>query len=112
VILTSVICLLINIIPVGSVAAFYALTSLSTLALYFSYCVPATLILMRKLQHTFPSYGPWKIEGGYWVGLAVNIFAFAWGWYCVFSLCLPTFMPVTAANMVRSSLTKLLSLTN
>lgn len=99
VILTSVVCLLINIIPVGSATAFYALTSLSTLALYFSYCVPATLILMKKLQGRFPAYGPWRIEGGYAVGLGVNIFAFAWGWYCVFCLCLPTFMPVTAANM-------------
>ncbi|KAK4916430.1 hypothetical protein LTR49_015528 [Elasticomyces elasticus] len=97
--LTSTICLLINIIPVGSTTAFYALTSLSTLALYFSYCVPATLILIRKLENNFPAYGPWKIAGPYWVGLCVNIFAFAWGWYCVFSLCLPTFMPVTAATM-------------
>lgn len=98
VLLTSTICLLINIIPVGSTTAFYALTSLSTLALYFSYCLPSTLILVRKLQGTFPPYGPWKIPGPYWVGLSINIFAFAWGWYCVFSLCLPTFMPVTAAT--------------
>ena len=83
----------------GSTTAFYALTSLSTLALYFSYCVPATLILIRKLQGTFPAYGPWKIGGGYLVGLGINIFAFAWGWYCVFCLCLPTLMPVSAANM-------------
>ncbi|KAK4546655.1 hypothetical protein LTR36_001873 [Oleoguttula mirabilis] len=62
VILTSCICLLINVIPVGSTAAFYALTSLSTLALYFSYCVPATLILIRKLENNFPAYGPWKIQ--------------------------------------------------
>ncbi|RMY16402.1 hypothetical protein D0868_00336 [Hortaea werneckii] len=99
VLVTSTICLLINIIPVGSTTAFYALTSLSTLALYFSYCVPATLILIRKLENNFPPYGPWKIGGPAWVGLAVNVFGFAWGWYCVFSLCLPTVMPVTAANM-------------
>ncbi|KAK5173710.1 uncharacterized protein LTR77_002391 [Saxophila tyrrhenica] len=99
VILTTTVCLLINIIPIGSTTAFYALTSLSTLALYFSYCVPATLILIRKLQRTFPAYGPWKIQGGYWTGLAVNIFAFSWGWYCVFCLSMPTFMPVTAANL-------------
>ncbi|KAK3068501.1 hypothetical protein LTR53_013872 [Teratosphaeriaceae sp. CCFEE 6253] len=97
--LTSTICLLINLIPVGSTTAFYALTSLSTLALYVSYCVPATLILLRKLENNFPAYGPWKIAGPYWVGLGVNMFAFGWGWYCVFSLCLPTFMPVTAATL-------------
>ena len=99
VMLTSTICLLINIIPVGSTTAFYALTSLSTLALYFSYCVPATLIVIRKLDRTFPSFGPWKMKGGYWTGFAINVFACAWGWYCVFSLCLPTFMPVTAQTM-------------
>ncbi|KAK5127957.1 hypothetical protein LTR85_005074 [Meristemomyces frigidus] len=99
VILTSSICLLINIIPVGSTTAFYALTSLSTLALYLSYCVPATLILIRKLENNFPAYGPWKIQGPYAVGLAINVFAFAWGWYCVFCLCLPTVMPATPENM-------------
>lgn len=99
VLVTSTICLLINIIPVGSTTAFYALTSLSTLALYFSYCVPATLVLLRKIENDFPAYGPWKISGPAWVGLAINVFAFAWGWYCVFSLCLPIVMPATAANM-------------
>ncbi|KAK4553243.1 hypothetical protein LTR86_009773 [Recurvomyces mirabilis] len=99
VIMTSSVCLLINLIPIGSTTAFYALTSLSTLALYFSYCVPATLILIRKLENNFPAYGPWKIAGPYWWGLMVNIFAFAWGWYCVFCLCMPTFMPATAATL-------------
>jgi len=98
VMLTSTICLLINIIPVGSTTAFYAITSLTAVALYVSYCVPATLILIRKLTGTFPPYGPWKIPGPYWVGICVNVFAVAWGYYAVFSLCLPTFMPVTAAN--------------
>lgn len=98
VVATSTICLLVNLIPVGSTTAFYALTSLSTLALYFSYSIPATLIVISKVNGNFPAFGPWRMPG-YWFGLVVNIFACAWGWYCVFSLCLPTFLPVTPATM-------------
>ena len=75
VVATSSVCLLINLIPIGSTTAFYALTSLSTLALYFSYCLPATLIVLRKINGTFPPYGPWKMAGPFWFGLGVNIFA-------------------------------------
>ena len=96
VILTSTICILINIIPVGSTIAFYALTSLSTLALYFSYCVPALLIVIRKFEGRMPAPGPWTM--GRW-GLAVNLFGLAWGIYCVAFLPFPPFLPVDAQTM-------------
>ena len=95
----STIRLLVNIIPIGCTTALYVLTSLFTLALYFSYCVPETLTLLRKTENDFPAYGSWKIAGPFWVGLTINTFAFFWNWYSVFSLSLPTFMPVTAVTM-------------
>lgn len=93
--LTSVICLAINIIPAFSDVAFFALTSLSTLALYFSYVVPCALIVMRKIEGRMPPLGIWNL--GKW-GFPINCFALAWGIYCVAFLPFPPTLPVTPEN--------------
>ena len=96
VILICVCCFLLSLINLGSTSAFYIVLSVSGIALYISYLVPITLILIRKLEGRHPAYGPWQL--GRW-GIPINLFAILYGLYVTIWLSFPVSLPVTAVGM-------------
>ena len=94
--LVTILSCLLHIINIGSTTAFNAILSLTTLALYISYLVPISLILLRKLQGRLPAYGPFRL--GRW-GIPINLFAILYGLLIVIWLPFPPRLPVTASNM-------------
>ncbi|KAL9109285.1 MAG: hypothetical protein Q9227_006040 [Pyrenula ochraceoflavens] len=91
---------IVSFIQIGSTTAFNAVLSLSSLTLYISYMVPIVFLILRKIRapHTIP-FGPWRIWGPPWVGLAVNIFSVIYGVYIIIFLPFPSTRPVTWTNM-------------
>ncbi|ERF75937.1 hypothetical protein EPUS_01303 [Endocarpon pusillum Z07020] len=94
--LVTILSCLLHLISIGSTTAFTAILSLTTLALYISYLVPISLILLRKLEGRHPAYGPFRL--GRW-GIPINIFALLYGIFIVIWLPFPPVLPVTALNM-------------
>lgn len=94
--LVTILSCLLHLISIGSTTAFTAILSLTTLALYISYLVPISLILLRKLEGRHPAYGPFRL--GRW-GIPINIFALLYGIFVVIWLPSPPVLPVTALNM-------------
>jgi amino acid transporter len=94
--LVCICCGLISLINLGSSTAFFAILSLGTLALYISYIVPTTLILIRKLEGRHPAYGPFKL--GRW-GIPINLFAIVYALYVSIWVSFPVVLPVTASTM-------------
>jgi choline transport protein len=84
------------LINIGSTTAFLAILSLATLALYISYLIPITFVLIRKLEGRPPNYGPFKL--GRW-GIPINIFSIAWGIFTIIWLPFPVSLPVTKDTM-------------
>ena len=94
--LVVVVVVLITLISVGNTAAFFAILSLNTLALYISYLIPMIFFVMAKLRGNHIPYGPFRM-GRY--GLFVNFFAIAYAIFIAIFLPFPATMPVTAASM-------------
>ena len=92
---TTVCCMLLGLINIGSTAAFYAIVGVTTVALYFTYLIPVCLILMKRLKGEHIAYGPWRL--GRW-GLPVNIFSIFYSTFISIFLFFPSFLPVTALN--------------
>lgn len=98
--LVAFITAILNLIPVGSSVAFYAVTSLSTISLYTSYIPPIALLLLRKLEGRHPTYGPFHLGK---FGIPINIFAICYALYIIIFLALPPVLPVTGASMNYAS---------
>ncbi|RAL07664.1 amino acid permease [Aspergillus homomorphus CBS 101889] len=95
--LVTAIAVLIALINIGSSAAFNAVLSLDTLALYISYLVPVLFILMKRIRNPQNlQWGPYNL--GKW-GIPINIFALLYGTYITIFLPWPETRPVTASNM-------------
>jgi choline transport protein len=94
--LVTVVMVLLSLINIGSTTAFYGIISLSLIALYISYLIPITFIVIRKLSGEHVVYGPWKL--GRW-GLVVNLFAIIYGIFIVIFLPFPPTLPTTVANL-------------
>ena len=87
---------LITLISVGNTAAFFAILSLNTLALYISYLLPMIFFLLVKLRGDEIPYGPFRM-GKY--GIAVNVFAIIYATFIAIFLPFPAQLPVNAASM-------------
>lgn len=87
---------MLALINIGSSAAFNALVSLPTVALYISYSIPIFLLLVRKVRGLHPRYGPFKL--GRW-GIPINVFALTYLIYLIIWMPFPSMRPVTASNM-------------
>ena len=98
--LLSILCALLAIINIGSTTAFYAVLSLTTLALYLSYLPPILFLLIRKLEGRHPTYGPFTL--GRW-GIPINLFAIIYGAFIVIWLPFPTMLPLTKNTMNYAS---------
>lgn len=94
--LVAFICALLALINIGSTVAFTALVSLPTVALYVSYFIPISLLVLRKLAGKHPKYGPFKL--GRW-GLPINLFSLAYIVFVLIWIPFPPGRPVTAQSM-------------
>ena len=90
--LFSIICVLINLIALGSYIAISAIFNLTAIALDWSYCIP---ILLKMFGGRFES-GPWRLGK---LGWFINAYAVAWTAFVTVIFILPTNLPVTAANV-------------
>lgn len=94
--LVTVVIVLLSLINIGSTTAFYAIISLSLLALYISYVIPIVFFVLRKLSGEHVVYGPWCL--GRW-GLVVNVFAILYAIFIIIFLPFPPRLPATVGNL-------------
>lgn len=110
--LVSIIVVLLSLINIGSSTALSAILSLSTIALYVSYIIPITCLILLRLRVPTTIYnseasqadvseerlvfGPWNL--GRW-GLIINIYGACYAALLVPFMALPTSLPLTAMTM-------------
>lgn len=96
IILTSIISICLGLIYIGSPVAFYAITSLLTVALLQCYCLSIGCHLWRRIYHpeTLP---PARFPLGK-LGIPINAAAVVWSFWCFFWSFWPQFSPVTAPS--------------
>ena len=96
VIVTSVISICLGLIYIGSITAFYAITSLLTVALLQCYCFSIGCLLWRRIYHpdTLP---PAQFPLGKF-GIPINAAAVFYALWAFFWAFWPTYSPVTTAN--------------
>lgn len=87
---------LLSLINIASTTAFNAILSLSTLALYISYIIPISLLLVKRVRREHIPFGPWKLGV---LGMPINIAALVYGVFVCIFLPFPPYQPVTARNM-------------
>jgi choline transport protein len=76
---------------IASSAAFGAITSLASLALYISYGIAISCMLRARILHRV-QYGEWVLGK---LGIPINIYALLYtGWMAVF-FCFPEYLPAT-----------------
>jgi amino acid transporter len=80
----------------GSAQAFNALIALPTIALYISYIIPITLLLLRQLAGKHPKYGPWHL--GRW-SIPIKACALLYLVYVAVFVPFPASRPVTNLTM-------------
>lgn len=88
--------MLLSLINIGSSTALNAVLSLSTWALYISYLIPITLLVMKRLRKEHIAFGPFRLGR---FGLWINFFAMIYGVFICIFLPFPPTRPVTPVNM-------------
>ncbi|KIW89747.1 uncharacterized protein Z519_09904 [Cladophialophora bantiana CBS 173.52] len=96
IIVTSICSICLSLIYLGSPVAFYAITSLLSVALLQCYCLSIGCLLWRRICHpeTLP---PAKFSLGKY-GIPINAAAVAFALWNFFWCFWPTYFPVTASN--------------
>ena len=89
---------ILSVINIASETALNAILALSTSSLFVSYLIPIVMMIIRRLDASRGpiTFGPWNL-GRY--GMALNIYALAFGTFVCIFVPFPTEIPVTAANM-------------
>ncbi|KAI9815939.1 MAG: hypothetical protein M1827_001931 [Pycnora praestabilis] len=88
----TIICILINLIGLGSYAAIAAIFNLTAIALDWSYCIP----IICKMAFGKFEPGPFHLgKAGFWI----NAWAVVWTLFVSIIFILPTIRPVTKENM-------------
>lgn len=98
ILLATCLCLL-ALINIGSSTAFNAFISLPALGLYISYFFPIFFLFWRRLSKSHPTPIPW---GPFHLGAAgpfINLAAMCYLLFVLIWMPLPTFLPVSSANM-------------
>ena len=93
--LYTVICILINLIGLGSYITIAAIFNLCAIALDWSYCIP----IICKLCFSKFQRGPWHLGKA---SVFVNIWACCWTSFVSVIFLFPTVMPVAADNVSPS----------
>ena len=88
--------MLLSLINIGSSTALNAILSLSTWALYISYLIPITLLVIKRVRKEHISFGPFHLGR---FGIWVNLYAMVYGVFICIFLPFPPSRPVTAVNM-------------
>lgn len=98
VLLTCSIVVVLNFLNLGTetYVALGAITSLATLAIYFSYAIILSVVLYARCSDGGMEVGAWSL--GRW-GLPLNAFALVYTIYTMIWLPFPTTVPVTPATM-------------
>jgi amino acid transporter len=98
VLLVSSVIALLSLINIASSAALNAILSLTTLALYVSYLIPISLLVLKRLRKETIDFGPWHLGD---FGLAVNIYALVFGIFIIIFLPFPASVaqPLTMESM-------------
>ncbi|MCJ1308172.1 hypothetical protein MMC25_001824 [Agyrium rufum] len=87
-----VICIIINLIALGSYTGIAAIFNLTAIALDWSYCIP---IICKMIWGKFER-GPWHLgKASFWI----NLYAVIWTLFVSIIFILPTIRPVTVENM-------------
>lgn len=90
--LLAILCVLINLIGLGSYTAIAAIFNITAIALDWSYCIP---IICKLISNKFEP-GPYSLgRAGWWI----NLYAVMWTLFASVIFILPTLRPVTAANV-------------
>ena len=87
-----IVCILINLIGLGSYTAIAAIFNLTAIALDWSYCIP----IMCKMASGKFERGPWHLGK---FSYAINLWAVVWTTFVTIIYVLPTIRPVTAENV-------------
>lgn len=87
---------LLSLINIGSSVAFNAVLSLSSLALYISYLIPITCLVLKRLRKEEIVFGPFTLGR---FGLFVNLFAWVFGVFICIFLPFPPYAEVNAETM-------------
>lgn len=106
ILVSTVISLLLALINIGSTTAFTALMSVTCSAFYFSYLIPISLLVFKRLRNDPVKdnirWGPWHM--GRIFGPIVNVGAIIYTIITFFFSFWPATAQVTAANMNWSCL--------
>ncbi|GAB1316868.1 polyamine transporter tpo5 [Madurella fahalii] len=89
-------CVLINLIGLGSPILIAAVFNVCAIALNWSYCIP----IICKLMYGKFERGPWHLGR---FSVAINLFAVGWNAFLSVLFLLPTLRPVTPENMNYAS---------
>lgn len=98
--LVSAVVVLLSLINIGSTTALNAILSISTWALYLSYLIPITLLVIKRLRKQHIGFGPFQLGR---FGLWINLYAMIYGVFICIFLPFPPQRPVTAKNMNYAS---------
>lgn len=83
-------------INIGSSIALNAILSLSTIALYISYLIPTTLLVLKRIRKEPINFGPFQLgRFGFWI----NLYAIAFGTFIVIFLPFPAVSNPNATEM-------------
>ena len=96
--LDTMVAVLLLLVAIGSTTAFFAIVSLSTLALYISYIIPLLFFFIAKLRNQDIPYGPFRFQSRT-LGLVVNVFALIYSIFIAIFLPFPPRLPVTGSTM-------------
>lgn len=87
-----IVCIIINLIGLGSYTAIAAIFSLTAIALDWSYCIP---ILCKMIYGKFEP-GPFHLgKASFWI----NLYAVLWTLFVSIIFVLPSVLPVTPQNV-------------
>jgi choline transport protein len=95
ILVTTIFLLCLGLINIWNTNAFLAIAGVATVALYFTYLMPVTLLLIRRLRGDEIRFGPWKL--GRW-GLAINLFSVCYTIFTSLFMFFPASIPVTLNN--------------
>ncbi|KAE9403315.1 putative amino acid permease [Gymnopus androsaceus JB14] len=94
--LVVVVVMLLSLINIASTVALNAVVSLTTLALYFSYLIPISLLLLKRIRKEHIDFGPFTLGR---FGFLVNLYSIVYGIFIVIFLPFPPSLPVTGTTM-------------
>lgn len=92
---TSIACVILTFINLGSTVAFNIVVSLSVLGLLSTYMISIGCVLRKRIRGEPLPPARWSL--GRW-GIAINSFAFSYSAFIIVFCCFPSYLPVDAGS--------------